>query len=90
MTMSELLKLGAPRLPDGLFYRIKPTGLGMLEFQIRQKRKYFGSSEVIYALTYREEGSILIGCQKVFENYTELMKCRKQANEIEKYFGDHK
>ncbi|MFJ9694921.1 hypothetical protein [Kitasatospora sp. NPDC101183] len=64
----DLSALGAPALPEGLFYRIRAHELGWVEFEIRERRR-FGSrlvqgSEVhVDPSTHRTVADVLLqGC----------------------------
>ena len=98
--MSELIELGAPKLPKGYFYRIKLDSAGRIYIQIREDRKRFGSKfhhEQYYFLNYLGDehtwklaGMCIDTFEKFNETYQRTQLVRNRYAEIEKFAGDHR
>jgi hypothetical protein len=95
MTMSELMALGAPALPDGLFYRIKVDPYtGQITIQIREDRKRFGSKMLESHFYYVDELTLAEMCEDTSEKYLKRTKTYRENNAkikaLAKYAGDHR
>lgn len=94
MTMSELMELGAPKLPDGMFYRIRVGAYGQVYVQIREDRKRFGSRELESHFWYPDEltlGEMCASCYELYQkNHAVAIEMRAKYEEINKYVGDHR
>lgn len=94
--MSELVALGAPNLPEGMFYRISFGAYGQVYVDIREDRKRFGSRSLEKHFFYPDDMNMTLGhmCEKCFElyqkNHAEVIKRRAAYDEIKKYLGDHR
>jgi hypothetical protein len=96
MTMEQLLLAGAPELPDGMFYRIEPSGIGSLKVQIRERRKRLGSRAVDDAYTYvypshheTVNASIVAGCERANQHRVGAARRRAMYRQAVTFVGDH-
>jgi hypothetical protein len=95
--MEQLLLAGAPELPDGMFYRIEPSGIGSLKVQIREHRKRFGSRSLDDAYTYvypshhkTVTAAIVAGCERANEHRIGAARRRAMYRQATIFFvGDH-
>jgi hypothetical protein len=97
MTMDQLLLAGAPKLPEGMFYRVTPTGTGSLKVQIRERRKRFGSRAVDDAYTYvypseheTSNAAIAAGCDRANNHRIAAVRRRAMYRQAAvSFIGDH-
>lgn len=94
MSMAELVKAGAPELPEGYFYRVKPFLGSTLEVQVRRQRRYLGSEEASFALVYPSsfsdgQAAIIDGCRRAFERWYGAHERYRKVREAAESLGDH-
>ncbi|MFD6361850.1 hypothetical protein ACFWFX_18660 [Streptomyces roseolus] len=93
--MSDLVAAGAPELPEGYFYRVRPTHLTAGFFvDVRRRRRFFGSSEmssvVVYPSEYiSAEEAIVRACRSAHARWEAEEKERKSYRDAERFLGDH-
>lgn len=95
MSMAELVAAGAPELPEGYFYRVRPSTItdGIL-VDIRRRRRFFGSEELegsIVSPAMYESGTAAVvdGCRRAFTRWTNSGTARTVLAGAEKFYGDH-
>ncbi|MFJ3588604.1 hypothetical protein ACIQUY_04850 [Streptomyces sp. NPDC090231] len=95
MSMADLVALGAPELPEGHFYRIRPSHITEgLFVDVRRQRRFFGSVElagtVVYPSSYSNGGEAIVhGCHRAFQKWQETDAARALVREANEFVGDH-
>ncbi|WP_327379419.1 hypothetical protein [Streptomyces sp. NBC_01212] len=95
MSMAELVAAGAPELPEGYFYRIRPTHITSGYFVgVRRQRRFLGSEElsctVVYPSHFDNGGEAIVdGCRRAFENWSARDTERERCGEAGRFLGDH-
>lgn len=97
MTMAELLAIGFPPLPVGMFYRVTSDRWGRVTLQTRKKLR-FGSLCEDEVYTYPRNFDPPLEAPELFLYLAEKMKEENEKidariaywRELEKYEGDHK
>lgn len=95
MSMSELVALGAPELPAGYFYRIRPTHITEgLFVDVRRQRRFVGSVKlagtVIYPSHFSNGGEAIIrGCCQAYSRWLDTVDARMRGDEASQFLGDH-
>ncbi|WPH58253.1 hypothetical protein SEA_LUCKYSOCKE_105 [Streptomyces phage LuckySocke] len=94
--MTEMLALGAPKLPSGYFYRIGMGGFGYTRLTIRRKRK-IGSKEVAATLFHVDdspnetaESLIVWAAEEAVKSWGYRKDSMARHTAMEKWMGDHK
>lgn len=93
--MADLVEIGAPILPPGMFYKIgRPDPMfGMVKFQLREKRR-IGSrllaSTIELTRSYNDPDQLIkAGCLNVIMEYEEGVKYSRKVNRIYEFRGSH-
>jgi hypothetical protein len=94
MSMADLVRAGAPVLPDRWFYRIRSDRFGWPEVQIRQPGRWFGSRGISYALVRTEEhedgeAAVIAACVKAWMRLHENEEHHRKQREALTFSGDH-
>ncbi|MEV0444034.1 hypothetical protein AB0I84_45285 [Streptomyces spectabilis] len=91
--MADLVAAGAPELLPGWFYRVTPDGLGGLEVQVRERRKWVGSRRHATALVLEGEPdglkAIVRACRHAARLLEEELRHRSCLSAAGQYIGDH-
>jgi hypothetical protein len=97
MTMADLIALGAPKLPAGHFYRVRPFDSGLSDLvrvEIRREGRWFsfGLAEVLVCPSEHEsaEAAIRLGAEHAYAKEKVRMESCERYTEIERWFGDHR
>ncbi|MFJ6237965.1 hypothetical protein ACIQH0_28245 [Streptomyces griseus] len=91
--MAELVAAGAPELPEGYFYRIRPHGWGILRVTIRRQCRV-GSRHVAEALAFpriyaNPRDAVVKGCQDAAEELRTREVRAARVVAARRYIGDH-
>ncbi|MFB7671318.1 hypothetical protein ACFC26_07855 [Kitasatospora purpeofusca] len=91
----DLVALGAPVLPAGMFYRIRPHPWGWIEFEIRERRR-FGSRLVAGSETHVDptdypttNEALTIGCQTANDRRIAALNRRSAYSRAAAHAGDY-
>lgn len=95
-TYDELLRAGAPALPDGYFYRISRDSMGgFYNVDIRKRGRFLsvsvlgGSRPFIPDDTISPERFFALSCRHVFEGWQEFKADIEASVRAERFLGDH-
>ncbi|MFG3014330.1 hypothetical protein ACGFZB_28705 [Streptomyces cinerochromogenes] len=93
--MADLVAAGAPKLPEGYFYRIRPTHITEgLFVDVRRQRRFFGSDQVGGCVVYPSEyesgaEAIVDGCRRAHDRWQENERAQAARAEAGRLVGDH-
>ncbi|KPC89906.1 hypothetical protein ADL27_38485 [Streptomyces sp. NRRL F-6602] len=91
MSMADLVAAGAPELPEGWFYRVRPALLpGMVRVEIR-RRRFVGSEEVERSVGRLSQyptalDAVVESCRYAHRRWREREECHLDASAL---YGDH-
>lgn len=97
MSMADLVRAGAPELPEGMFYRIEDTHVVGLRVDIRRRRR-FGSAAVPGGDSYVHHedancepgiGAVAQACARAYEKWQQSDSERARYLATTAYIGDH-
>lgn len=95
MSMAELVAAGAPELPEGYFYRVRPTHVTEgLFVSVRRRRRLVGSEKVATTVVYPSEfasgtAAVVAGCIRAVERWHEEEAARPVRMSAYDFVGDH-
>ncbi|MFI9123856.1 hypothetical protein ACIGW0_31445 [Streptomyces bikiniensis] len=93
--MSDLVSAGAPELPEGYFYRVRPAVLVSAFFvEVRRRNRFIGSTELASILVYPSDHpsateAIVTACREACLQWRESETARAVYREAERFRGDH-
>lgn len=93
MSMAHLVAAGAPELPEGWFYRVRPTNIRSLKVEIREQRRFrsrlVADTWVLERPEESAEESIVKACARAFREWQEADAKRAAYLATTAYIGDH-
>ncbi|MFI7096408.1 hypothetical protein [Streptomyces lydicus] len=94
MTMEDLIKVGAPALPAGMFYRVRRLLGTALLVQVRRRRRLVGSEEMASTVVFpglHESGTAAVvdGCTRAAQRLAERDEDRRRFHDATFFIGDH-
>ncbi|MFJ6636594.1 hypothetical protein ACIQMR_35300 [Streptomyces sp. NPDC091376] len=93
MSMADLVAAGAPELPPGYFYRVRPKSFGLLKVEIRRQGRWLSScveDVCIRPANYATaERAIVAACVQAVEWWGERQADAKALAEARAFTGDH-
>jgi hypothetical protein len=94
MSMADLVAAGAPELPEGWFYRVKPASHGLgYKVEIREQRR--GTSRHVasaYVIEERHDdmrAAVVDACRYAHRKVEERAQQRAKYAALEQLAGDH-
>ncbi|MFG2292031.1 hypothetical protein [Streptomyces sp. NPDC048603] len=92
--MSDLVAAGAPELPEGHFYRVRPFTRSGITVEVRRRRRIVGSELMAYSITFPgnyESGTeaVVKCCRAAAEGFTTRLADRASELAARAYIGDH-
>ncbi|MFJ3248344.1 hypothetical protein [Streptomyces sp. NPDC086782] len=95
MSMAQLVAAGAPELPEGFFYRVRPFLAGSsITVQVRRQRRFIGSEELAHAIVVPADhdgalAAVVAGCRKSVQRWEESGDLRRAMHDASFFIGDH-
>ncbi|MGW0468309.1 hypothetical protein ACWDX6_24040 [Streptomyces sp. NPDC003027] len=95
MSMAELVAAGAPELPDGMFYRVRPSYITEgLFVSVRRRNRFVGSEELGRTVVYPSGfpsglDAIVAACIRAVELWRQEEAARPIRKSAHDYTGDH-
>lgn len=93
MSMADLVEAGAPKLPEGWFYRVHTTNIRSLKVEIREQRRFrsraVADTWVLERPEESAEESIVKACARAFKDWQEADAKRAAYRAVSAYIGDH-
>ncbi|MEU3986099.1 hypothetical protein AB0F77_39585 [Streptomyces sp. NPDC026672] len=93
MSMADLVSAGAPELPEGYFYRVRPESFGLLVVEIRRQGRWFSSQVESCVLRPGDwptaEDAIIHGCCRAVEWWGDRKADAQSLEAARAFHGDH-
>ncbi|MEU3729975.1 hypothetical protein AB0E81_11280 [Streptomyces sp. NPDC033538] len=93
MSMVQLVAAGAPELPAGYFYRVRPSSMRLLKVELRQQGRFFSS---LVEDTYicpgeypTAEEAVVAACRRVVGWWREKKADAEALEASRAWHGDH-
>ncbi|MFD9442136.1 hypothetical protein [Streptomyces sp. NPDC060001] len=93
MSMAELVDAGAPELPEGYFYRVRPESFGLLLIEIRRQGRWFSAcveSVHVRPGNYETaETAVVAACTRAAEWWGTQRRDAEAQEAARAWHGDH-
>ncbi|MFI2213009.1 hypothetical protein [Streptomyces sp. NPDC020141] len=93
MSMDSLVAAGAPHLPSGYFYRVRPTGIRCLKVEVRRSRwigsHLMASSYVLHGRHRVATDDVVAACRRAHRAWRESRGEDESYKAARTFVGDH-